>query len=111
CSTISAIRAFLRSARRRSHEFRANRIGDGFAQDPIDLGLGCDIEPPARHRVDGLQLARMPRAPQRRGDALIEHPAHGKLNDVLAETFLSELVELLHRRQGLRKPGLSELWI
>src|ERR1700722_830490 len=70
-----------RSARRRGHKFRADRIGDGFAQDPIDLSLGRSVEPPARHRVDRSELAGMPRAPQRRGDTLIEHPADRELND------------------------------
>src|ERR1700682_132894 len=100
-----------RSACRRGHKFRADRIGDRFTQDPIDLGLGRGIKPPARYLVDRLQLIGMPRAPQRRGDTLIEHPADGELNDVLAETFLGESVEPLHRRQILREPGLTELWI
>src|ERR1700730_794316 len=71
------------NARGRGHELRADRIGDRFAQDPIDLGLGRGIKPPARHRVDRLQLIGMTRAPQRRGDTLIEHPADSELNDVL----------------------------
>jgi hypothetical protein len=106
CRTVAS-----RSARRRSHKFRANRVGDSFAQDPIDLGLGCGVEPPTRHPVDGFQLAGMPGAPQRRGDTLIEHPAHGELNDVLAETFLSEPAEPLHGREILRESGLLEFWV
>jgi hypothetical protein len=39
---------------RRSHEFRADRIADGLAQDLIDLGFGRGIERPANHFVDGL---------------------------------------------------------
>src|SRR5580658_6390422 len=107
---ISA-RSYGGAARRRRHELRADRIGDRFAQDPIDLSFGRGIEPPASHLVDRLQLIGMARAPQRRGDTLIEHPADSQLNNVLAETLLSELVEPLHRRKILPEPRLLELWI
>src|SRR5277367_5802493 len=96
CRTVAS-----RIARRRGHEFRADRIGDGFAQDPIDLSLGRGIEPPASHLVDRFQLTGMTRPPKRRGDTLIEHPADCQFNDVLAETLLSELVEPSHRRKIL----------
>src|ERR1700719_1824247 len=64
---VTAIPSALRfgAACRRRHEFRPDRIGDRLAQDPIDLGLGGRIEPPARHPVDRLQLIGMTRAPQR----------------------------------------------
>src|SRR5580700_810570 len=97
------------AARWRSHELRANRIGDRLLQDPIDLGLGGDIEPPARYPVDRLQLIGMTRAPQRRGNTLVEHPTDRHLNDALAETVLGEPIEPLHGGQILRKPGLEEL--
>src|ERR1700704_4808806 len=63
------------TVRRWRHEFRPDRIGDRFAQDPINLGLGRPIERPAGDLVDRPQLIGTTRAPQRRGDALIEHPA------------------------------------
>src|SRR5271163_1221232 len=102
-----SVRSSLRPRRRR-HEFRADRIGDRFAQNPIDLSLGRGIEPPASHLVDRLQLTGMTRAPQRRGYTLIEHPADGELDNVLAEALLSELVEPLHRREILREPGIAK---
>ena len=52
-----------RDSRRRGHELRADRIGNRFMQDPIDLGLGRGIKPPASHFVDRLQLVGMTRAP------------------------------------------------
>ena len=58
----------------RCHEFRPDRIPDQIAQDPIDFGLGVLIERPATHLVYRLELVGMARTPQRRGDALIEHP-------------------------------------
>src|ERR1700686_4165838 len=100
-----------RSARRRGHKFRADRIGDRFAQDPIDLSLGRGVEPPASHLADRFELTGMTRAPQRRGYTLIENPADGELNNVLAEALLSELIEPLHRREILRESGLLELWV
>src|ERR1700688_158138 len=72
---------------RRCHEFRADRIGDGLAQDLVDLGLGSCIERPASHLVDRLQLIGTTRAPQCRGDALVEHPADRQMNNALAETL------------------------
>src|SRR3984957_21044903 len=103
CRTIAS-----RSTRRRCHKFRADRIGDRFAQNPIDLSSGRGIEPPASHLVDRLQLTGMTRPPKRGGDTLIEHPADCQFNDVLAEMFLSELVEPSHRRKILPEPRLLE---
>jgi hypothetical protein len=93
---------------RRGHEFRTDRIGDGFAQDPVDFGLGRRIERPAGHLVNRLQLIGMTRAPQRRGDALVEHPTDRKVNYALAET-LREPIEPLHGGHVLREPRLEEL--
>ena len=44
-------------------KLRSDGIAHRLAQNPIDLGLGPGIEPPAGHLPDGLQLARMVRAP------------------------------------------------
>src|SRR6202043_1794324 len=77
-------------AGRRRHEFRADRIGNVLVQDSFDLGFGGTIEPPARNLVDRLQLVGTPRAPQRGGDALIEHPAHRQRDDAFAEALLRE---------------------
>jgi hypothetical protein len=49
------------ATRRRRHEFRADRVGNDFAQDPIDLGPGRVIERPASYVVDRLQLTGMTR--------------------------------------------------
>jgi len=75
------------TACRRGHELRADRIGDGLAQDPVDLGLGGGIERPANHLVDRLQLIGMTRPPQCRGDALVEHPPHRQMNSAFAEAL------------------------
>src|SRR5712671_2793729 len=71
-SPMSASAASCRDiVRRWRHEFRPDRIGDRFAQDPIDLGLRGRIEPPAGHLVDRLQLIGATSTPQRCGDALV----------------------------------------
>src|SRR3981189_3228061 len=84
-------------------------MGGGFAQDPIDLGLGRGIERPANHLVDWLQLTGMTRPPQRCGDALGEHPTDREVNKTLAEALLSEAVKLLHGGYILCEPRLEEL--
>src|SRR5205807_238786 len=84
---------------------------DRFAQNPIDLGLGGGIELPTRQFVDRLQLIGMTRAPQRRGDALVEYPADRQMNDAFAETILGETIELLHGGEILCEPRLAELRI
>src|ERR1700719_5061731 len=81
------------AARRRRHEFRADRIGDRCAQDAIDLRLGGCIEPPPVHLVDRLQLSRVTRTPQRRGYPLVKHPTDRKVDDPLAVAFLGETIE------------------
>src|ERR1700681_2434258 len=97
------------AARRRGHEFRADRIGDRLPQDPVDLRLGGRIEPPARHFVDRLKLTRVTGAPQRGGDTLVEHPTDRELNHALAEALLSEPIESLHGGKILSKTGREEL--
>src|SRR5712671_1035129 len=95
----------------RRHEFRSNGIADQVAQDPINFRLGGRIEGPATHLVHRLKLTGMASTPQRRGDALIEHPADREMNDVLAEPFLGEPVEPSHGGEVLRELRLLELWI
>jgi len=51
----------------------------------------------------------MTRAPQRRRDALIEHPADRQLNDALAEAFPGKLAEPLHGGEILRETRREEL--
>src|ERR1700722_10765185 len=99
------------AARRRRHEFGTNRIGYGFAQDPIDLGLGRGVERPAGDIVDGPQLIRTPRAPQRRGNALIEHPTNRQVNNALVETLPCKLIKLLHGGHILYEPRLHKFWV
>lgn len=51
------------AARRRRHEFGADRVGNGLAEDPIDVRLAGRIELPAAHLVDREQLGGVARAP------------------------------------------------
>src|SRR5713226_7213435 len=99
------------AARRRRHEFRADRIGYRFAQDPIDLGLGGRIERPAADLVDRLQLTGMARAPQRRGDPLVQHPTDRQVDAPLAEALLREAIEPIHGGKILREAWLLEFWV
>jgi len=89
----------------RCHEFWANRVADQFLEDPIDLRFGGSIERPAGHTVHGLQLIGMARAPQCRGDSLIEHPANRQMNDTFIKAFPCKLIESLHGGKILREPG------
>src|SRR5262249_1148493 len=73
------------AARRRRHEFGADRIADRCGEDAVDLRLGGRIEMPAAHLINRIQLAGMACAPQRRGDALIEHPANRQMDHSLVE--------------------------
>src|SRR5271167_2019449 len=50
----------------------------------------------------------MTRAPQCRGDALVEHPTHRQVNDALAEALLGEPVELSDGGHILSKSRLDE---
>src|SRR5262247_4828558 len=84
------------AARRRRHEFGADRIADRCGEDAIDLRLGGRIEVPAAHLVNRIQLAGVACAPQRRGDALIEHPANRQMDHPLVEALPGELVEPRH---------------
>src|SRR5229473_2270747 len=99
------------AARRRSHEFGADRIGDGCAQDALDLRLGGRIERPPAHLVDRLQLVGAARAPQRGADPLIQHPADRQVDDPLAEPSLRKAIEPFHGGQILRKARRLEFWI
>src|ERR1700678_3322523 len=53
----------------------------------------------------------MTRAPQCRGDALIEHPADCQVNNALAETLLGDPIELLNGGHILSEPWPDELWV
>ena len=53
----------------------------------------------------------MARAPKRRGDALIEHPAHREVDDALAIALLRQLIETLHCGEILRKARRLEFGI
>src|SRR5947209_15304451 len=94
------------AARRRRHEFGADRIADRCGQDAIDLRLGGRIEVPAAHLVNRIQLTGVACAPQRRGDALIEHPANRQMDHSLVEALLGELIEPRHGSEIL-----SEAWL
>src|SRR6266436_555341 len=60
-------------SRRRSHEFRPRRILNAFAQNGIDRGEITFFERPADYFLDGLELFRVARAPQRNANTrLIE---------------------------------------
>src|SRR5262249_57756979 len=77
-------------------ESGADRTADGRGGDAIDLRLGRRIEAPAAHLVNRLQLAGVARAPQRGGDALIEHPANRQMDHSLVEALPGELIEPLN---------------
>src|SRR5215510_10937255 len=51
---------------------------------------------PAAHLINRIQLAGAACAPQRRGDALIEHPANRQMDHSLVEALLGELIEPRH---------------
>ena len=53
----------------------------------------------------------MARAPKRRGDALVEHPAHREINHPLAVALLREAIEPLNRSKILSKPRGSEFGV
>jgi hypothetical protein len=61
--------------RRRSHELRADRIGDRVPQDGLDPCFDIWTQIPANDVIDGLNLVGAPAAPKRNSDALIENPA------------------------------------
>src|SRR6188472_1953177 len=63
---------------------------------------------PAHHFTDRIELVGAPCAPQRRCDALIEHPPHGKVEHAARISLLSELIELLHGVEILPKARLLE---
>jgi len=91
--------------RRRRHEFGADRIADRCGEDAVDLRLGGRIEVPAAHLINRIQLAGMACAPQRRGDALIEHPANRQMDHSLVEALPGELIELSHASEIPPKRG------
>src|SRR5262245_40622755 len=53
----------------------------------------------------------MARAPQRRGDALIEHPANRQMDDALVEPLLGKLIKPCHGSQILPEARLLKLRI
>src|SRR5262245_14414978 len=98
-------------SRGRGHEFRSDRVRDRLFENPIDLRLVGLIERPAADVSGRLQLAGMARAPQSRGDTLVEHPADCQVNDALAEALLGKPVQPLHGGKILPKPRLLEFRI
>src|ERR1700757_1722692 len=99
------------AARSRRHEFRADWIGNRFAQNPMDLISGGGIQPPAGNLADWLQLRWMTGPPQCHRDSLVEHPADRQMNDAFAETSQGELIEALHRVEILREPRLEKFGV
>src|SRR5262249_30172993 len=99
------------AARRRRHEFGADRMADRRGEDAIDLRLGARIEVPAAHLIDRIQLAGVACAPQRRGDALIEHPANRQVDHSLVEASLGELIEPRHGGEILPEAWLLKFRI
>src|ERR1700688_4968068 len=55
-------------ARRGCHKFRAHWIENTFAQDSVDVGEILLRQGPAAHFVDGRELLRATRAPERYAD-------------------------------------------
>jgi len=53
----------------------------------------------------------MPRAPERRHNALIEYPADGKVNDVLAIALYCELIQAFHRGEVLADARRLKFWV
>ena len=56
-----------------------------------------------------LQLVGITCAPQRRGDALVECPANGQVNDSFSKAVLGQLIQAVHGGEILSKAGLLEL--
>src|SRR5260370_39233510 len=56
CGHSNLLASRCDAAHRRSHEFKADRIRDGCAQDVLDLCFCDGIERPADHLVDMLQM-------------------------------------------------------
>src|ERR1700722_18637335 len=88
---------------RRGHELRTDGIKDRRVHDAFDLLPVRTSQRPARDTQRGLELIRAAAAPQRDADALVEHPTHRQLNHMPAEAALSELIELPHGLEILRK--------
>ena len=88
-----------------------DRIAYSFTQDLIDLRLCRGINPPASYFINRQQLFGMTRAPQRRGDALVKHPADRQVDNAPAEASPRQLIDFLHGGQILGKPGPDKLWV
>src|SRR5215470_10583730 len=99
------------AAQRRRHEFRADRVADAVGKDAVDLGPGRRIEPPPADLVHRLQLARVASPPERRGNALVEHPADGEVDDSLVEAPSGKVIEPLHGSKVLAEAWLLEFGI
>ncbi len=65
-----------------------------------DFRLGGAVQGPASDRVDRLHLIGASGSPQGHRDPLVQHPAHGEVDDPLAVT-LGELIQSSHRVQIL----------
>jgi hypothetical protein len=83
-------------SRRRRHKFRPNWIGDSLDEDAVDLSVGSFIEGPSDHRVDRLELIGVACTPERRSDALIEHPPHGQMDHAPSVAPLRQAIEPLN---------------
>src|SRR5580704_3559144 len=88
---------------RRSHELRTDGIEDRRSHDAFDLLPVRTLQRPARDTERRLELIEATAAPERNADPLIEHPTHRQLNHTPAVAALSELIELPHGVQILRK--------
>src|SRR5258705_4050577 len=75
--SVAALHGPSRFAGRGSHEFRADWIENTFAQNGIDGGKVPFRQGPAAHFVDGRELLRATRAPERDANTgLIVQPAN-----------------------------------
>src|SRR5580704_16086002 len=96
---------------RRSHELGTDGIEDRRSHDAFDLLPVRTLQRPARDIERRLELLGATAAPERDADSLIEHPTHRQLNHTPAEAAPSELIELPHGIQILRKTRRLKLRI
>src|SRR5262249_40839166 len=79
-------------ARRRRHELGPDGIAHVLADDRVDHLERIGVERPAHRLVERHQLLRRARAPQRDlHSGLIEHPAYGEGEHVLAVVLAREV--------------------
>src|SRR6266516_4372320 len=95
--------------RRRSHELRADRIGDRVPQDGLDPRFDIWAQMPPDNVVDGSNLVGAPSAPKRNGDALIENPADRESEYALAVARSCQPIERFDRCEVLLESRRLEL--